>query len=692
MPGTNGVNRTGDPYTDAILSGTKWAANSLSFSFPVASFHYRAGYGHGEPNTGFQALSTNHQVATRGILRLFADVANLSYSEMAETSTQHADLRFAKSDVPSTAWAYYPSAAEEGGDTWFRASGGTYDNPIRGNYAFFTLMHEVGHALGLKHAHEADGAFYAMPLDRDTTEYTVMSYRSYQGASTTRGYTNENWGYAQSLMIYDIAALQQMYGPNYSANNGNTTYRWSRTTGELFINGDGQGVPGGNRVFTTIWDGGGRDTYDFSNYTVKLLVDLRPGSWTRTSDAQLANLGPGKTAAGNIANALLHNGDLRSIIENAIGGSEDDTIIGNSANNVIDGHQGRDTMIGGLGDDTYYVDNSGDVVTEDPNSGVDTVVSSFSGYTLPETLENLTLAFGAGALNGNGNSGENTIIGNESANVIYGGRGADTMIGDRGEDVFYVDSTADIVVEVAGQGTDTVISSCDGFSLSANVEDLILASWAGAINGNGNAGRNTILGNEWANVIYGGDGVDTMIGERGDDIYYVDVGNDVVVETAGQGTDTVIASYDGHTLGANLENLTLAPWAGEISGAGNAGNNTITGNDRSNQLAGGLGDDCFVFNTALTAVLNVDRITDFNDSNDTFVLDHRFFAGLTVGSLTDNQFQIGNRADEYADRIIYNKSTGALLYDADGDLSGQAIHFATLTARPSVSHHDFLIV
>src|SRR3712207_2259586 len=121
-------------------------------------------------------------------------------------------------------------------------------------------------------------------------EYTVMSYRSYVGASTTSGYTNETGGYAQSLMMYDIAALQHMYGANFATQSGSTTYSWSSTTGEMYINGVGQGRPVANRVLHTLWDGGGIDTYDFSNYATNLKIDLRPGEWSIASTTQLAKL------------------------------------------------------------------------------------------------------------------------------------------------------------------------------------------------------------------------------------------------------------------------------------------------------------------------------------------------------------------------------------------------------------------
>jgi VCBS repeat-containing protein len=179
-----------------------------------------------------------------------------------------------------------------------------------------------------------------------------MSYRSYVGASTTTGYTNGTYSYPQTLMMLDIAAIQEMYGANYKTESGDTVYKWSATTGEMFIDGAGQGAPGGNKVFMTVWDGGGNDTYDFSNYSTNLIVDLNPGGWTTTSSVQLAYLGNGHYAAGNIANALLYHGDTASLIENTIGGSGNDRLTGNVVNNQLTGGKGNDYLDGGDGVDT----------------------------------------------------------------------------------------------------------------------------------------------------------------------------------------------------------------------------------------------------------------------------------------------------------------------------------------------------
>ena len=346
---------TGNQDIDGLLIGTKWGTSSLSFSFPTSAAFYDYNF-NGEVST-FGALSASAQAAVRGgILPTFAAVANVAFTEVTETSSVHADLRYADSDATQTAWAYYPSTGAWGGDVWVRKSGeyGTlYNSPVKGNYAWTTYLHETGHAMGLKHGHETD-VYGALPLAHDSMEYSVMTYKSYVGGPTD-GYTNETWGYAQTLMMLDVAALQYMYGANFNTNSSNSVYTWSATTGQMFINGVGQGAPGGNRIFMNVWDGGGADTFDFSNYTTNLQVNLNPGEWVNLA-TQLADLdatAPGThIARGNISNSLLYNGDTRSLIENAIGGSGNDTIVGNAAANTLTGGGGSDTLSGGAGNDT----------------------------------------------------------------------------------------------------------------------------------------------------------------------------------------------------------------------------------------------------------------------------------------------------------------------------------------------------
>ncbi|MDP3175296.1 MAG: M10 family metallopeptidase C-terminal domain-containing protein, partial [Phenylobacterium sp.] len=240
----------------------------------------------------------------------------------------------------------------------------------------------------------------ALPSAHDNSEYTVMSYRSYAGAPLT-GYTAEAFGYPQTYMANDILALQTLYGADFTTHSENTVYSWSSTTGQQFINGVAQLAPGSgtggssNRIFETVWDGNGVDTYDFSNYTTALTVNLNPGAFSITSATQLAYLGNGHYASGNIFNAYLFNGDVRSYIDNAIGGSGNDTITGNAIANTLIGGGGNDTLNGGAGDDRLVGGAGFDTLTG--GSGADTFVFAFGDSSAASGQHDLITDFSTGA-------------------------------------------------------------------------------------------------------------------------------------------------------------------------------------------------------------------------------------------------------------------------------------------------------
>ena len=153
-------------------------------------------------------------------------------------------------------------------------------------------------------------------------------------------------------MMLDIAALQRIYGANFAFNSGDSVYSWNSSTGEMSINGVGQGAPGGggnggtsNRVFLTIWDGGGNDTYDMSNYGDPVTDRSEAGRMVDDlGGAQIANLGDNNSARGNVANALLYQGNAASLIENAVGGSGSDMLIANQVANRLTGGATGDTF------------------------------------------------------------------------------------------------------------------------------------------------------------------------------------------------------------------------------------------------------------------------------------------------------------------------------------------------------------
>ena len=370
MPAVTTVTASGDQDIDGMLYNQKWAVNSFTFSFPADASFYQAGSApNGETIDNFAALNSTAQDYVRNYAYAqFAAVANLTFSEMTETSSNHADLRFAETDATDVAFGYYPAADPSAGGSWYRNSGGDFDDPVIGNYAAHTFMHEIGHTMGLLHGFDTDNPFGALPSDHDSVEYSVMTYRSYVGGPTTGGYSYAAASAPQTLMQNDIATLQYQYGANYNTNSGDTVYSWSPSTGRTFIDGVSTGPVAGNRIFMTVWDGGGNDTYDLSAYSSNLSIDLQPGAWSTfntSAIAQRAFLGNGHTAAGNVANALLYNGNTQSLIENVIGGTGDDTIVGNvvsnnlqggGGNDILNGLAGADVLTGGAGADTFQID------------------------------------------------------------------------------------------------------------------------------------------------------------------------------------------------------------------------------------------------------------------------------------------------------------------------------------------------
>jgi serralysin len=209
--------------------------------------------------------------------------------------------------------------------------------------------------------------------------------------------------------MLDIQAIQYMYGADFTTNAGNTVYTFSTTTGEMFVNGVGQGTPSGNRIFRTIWDGNGIDTYNLSNYTSDLQIDLAPGGHSNFQSGQLAQLSIANNifASGNVYNALQFNGDARSLIENAVGGSGNDTIKGNAANNVLTGNSGNDHLFGFGGNDTLNGGNGADVLNG-----------------------------GAGSDDLHGGGGNDLLNGGEGFDILAGGAGNDDLYGGLGNDTF----------------------------------------------------------------------------------------------------------------------------------------------------------------------------------------------------------------------------------------------------------------
>ena len=603
------VNASGNQDIDGILWGWKYSQTNITYSFPTSSTEYG---GYAQVN-GFQSFSTFQANAARQALNNIASFTNLTFTE---TTSGGAQLRFAKAssidytdsssvaqntglhtigtaegNPPTAAFGstppFTPGYAQ--GDTWFNPSG--YNNPTIGSFQDAAgIMHELGHAMGLKHGHVTQGGhgvtFPALPTDHDSYEYSVMTYQQFPDDSPSNGDSAPD--HPTTYMQDDIAALQYMYGANYNYNSGNTTYSWNPTTGQEFVNGvgqtdlNGENAPADGEIFMTVWDGGGNDTYDFSNYTTDLSVDLSPGGWTvldtSANHRQRADLGfdsvTGKEyfARGNIANAQVdpnNTSETASLIDNAYGGSGNDSITGNSLNNVLKGGGGDDTLSGGDGNDTLYGGN---------------------GF-------------------GSAGSGNDTLKGGGGADSLYGEDGNDTLKGGGGAD--YLDggtgvNTADYAFSTAGVYVN--LTSGTGSGGDAQGDTLVNIQ-----NVSGTQYADTLVGNSQANTLLGGDGDDVIYAEGAGD--HLDGGNGVdwVVfydSTAGVTVDLAAGSGSGGFAQGdailNFENLEGSNYADNLSGTSGAniiygfgGNDVINAQAGADTVYAGDGDDRVVDNDAV---------------------------------------------------------------------------------------------
>ncbi len=251
-------------------------------------------------------------------------------------------------------------------------------------------------------------------------------------------------------------------------------------------------------------------------------------------------------------------------------------------------------------------------------------LSAGANSTIDGSNFSLINQFGARTSNNAmGGDGNDIITGNSENNLLYGGRGndtldgglgIDTMYGGQGDDSFFVDSLSDVVIELAGEGFDTIFSTLSNYVLSANVELLQLI--AGGDNITGSSGADTIVANDNANfirgmdgndiisgaggddtleggdgndVLNGGTGNDILRGGLGDDIFIVDSAGDSVIENGGEGLDTVRSSVD-FILGNGMDRLELQGTS-NLNGTGNGGANDLLGNSGDNILTGGSGND-----------------------------------------------------------------------------------------------------
>lgn len=542
---------TGNQRIDGVLSGSKWDG-PITYTFPSSDSQYPFGYtqsnlvGFGELSYA-QKLAANFALTTTQFNKWAAaggfaveGFTNLSVDQRAAATSP--DIFLANSSAPDTAFAYFPANLAEGGDVFFGDSGRA---PLAGNYDWLTVLHELGHSLGLEHGHD-NATFGNLPANVDSMEFTVMTYRSYIG-HPANAYSNERFGYAQTYMMLDIAALQHMHGADFSSNSGNTIYKWYPNRGDTYVDGRLAIDAGGHKIFLTIWDGNGVDTYDLSAYRASVDINLAPGGHSVLGEGQLAYLGGGPNngyARGSVFNAMQFNGDARSLIENATGGSGNDRLIGNYADNRLQGLLGGDRIFGVNGDDTLIGGAGNDIIYA--GLGNDQVFGGSDHDYIYGQNGNDYIAAGAGRDTVIGGYGDDRIVGDSSAaaripgylfnDVLIGGTGNDSIYAGRGNDRVQGQSGYDRLD--GGIGNDTLHGQ------SGN--DIITGSHGHDII-NGGDGRDRIMGGAGTDTLLGGAGVDTISSEAGNDVLRGGPSADVFVYRRGFDID-VISDYNNDVL------------------------------------------------------------------------------------------------------------------------------------------------
>ncbi|MCP4381855.1 MAG: matrixin family metalloprotease [Hyphomicrobiales bacterium] len=356
--GTIGVNTAGLGNVAALIEGTKWddgggAKVTLTYSIPSGTAYFIPGYGKGEFGAWY-ALTSAEIDAVKSALAAWSKITKIKFKKVDDNATVVGDLRFAATDIVSAgsdAHGYYPDNDPSGGDVWFKnGAWHEFGSSIeKGSYDYLTILHEIGHALGLKHTFE-DGV--TLPAKFDNYSFSVMSYSANENGSTSANY------YPTTLMWYDILAVQELYGAG-SNKSGNTKYTYRDN----------------KPYWETIYDTGGKDTITYKG-NVDVEIDLAIGHWSDLG--RDLTFGDGSVYTGTV----MIGPD--SVIEKAKGGSGNDKLDGNKKKNTLSGgkgddklkgFKGSDKLGGGKGDDKLNGGKGTDqyVFEESPTSGVDRI-------------------------------------------------------------------------------------------------------------------------------------------------------------------------------------------------------------------------------------------------------------------------------------------------------------------------------
>jgi len=398
---------------DSLIYSHKWFIDDLQDTYDLSysfinknsvfdDFNYDSETNSNILWSSLDEFNLVQKTALRNVISEWSQVSGITFTEVEESETTVGDIRLGlSSEVQSlvgdaTGFAYLPgNFYPSSGDIWFNSNandlfGGfvtsTFENSEfkPGSLAYYTALHEFGHALGLKHPFETlPEAKSVLSSDLDEISNTIMSYTYVANDNSVLGLNI----YPSTPMSYDISAIQHLYGKNVSFGIEDTTYYF----------GDGQ------FYFETIWDPNGVDTISYDgNYSLN--INLIPGSGSFVGKEVETYGNNSNYSEYAIPNIWLSN---NTEIENVIGSRGNDVIRGNYLNNEISG---------GLGNDFIFGENGNDVIKGGPGSDNVEGGEGFDVYKLTYAYENYSLnqvSDETWLIDGNPGEGDDLITGIE---------------------------------------------------------------------------------------------------------------------------------------------------------------------------------------------------------------------------------------------------------------------------------------
>lgn len=615
---TGGYQLSVQPYTPPPVFTYDQIADQLVNGYWGGDWHHFDVTQGGTITVNLTGLTADGQTLARAALAEWTDVIGVNFKEV----TTGGQIVFDDSDTgayTTSDWTNHiiTSSNVNISTQWLTDYGTSLDG-----YAFQSYVHEIGHALGLGHAGNynntadyPDDALYS----NDAWSTSIMSYFSQHDNSyfANKGFTED---YALTPMGADIVAMQTLYGLSTTTRTGNTIYGYGSNAGNPVFN-----ATVNPHAAYTIIDSGGTDTLNFANTTAGQLINLNPETFSNV--------------AGDTGNLSIAIG---TVIENANGGSGDDTIIGNAANNVLNGGAGEDTL-------SYETASAGVTVNLRSSGQQDTVgagrdtVTGFEDLVGSAFADTLTAAADTRSIHGG--AGDDRIVG--LAGNLFGDAGNDTFVASSGDDWFdggagfdtidYSQSTGPInmitSVDVGGYGTGS-----SGYDTALSIERIIGSAYNDTLRASGNG--DALVGGAGNDSLIASTGSsNTLTGGTGSDTYTVYAAGDGIVELANEGTDQVFSSVS-FSLAANVENLTLTGTAG-LTGKGNDIANAIIGNDGNNALYGFGGDDTLYGNAGndrLDGGTGVDKLYGGTGDDTYIVSSATAYAYENAGEGTDTVY------------------------------------------------------